>query len=35
MRVRRVTLLSLAALVVVAIGAIGFGVANIAQLDVL
>jgi len=33
--VRRTTLLSLAALVVVAIGAIGFGVANIAPLDVL
>ena len=32
---RRTTLLSLSALVVVAIGAIGFGVANIAPLDVL
>jgi ABC-type Fe3+-siderophore transport system permease subunit len=35
MGVRRVTLLSLTALVVVAIGAIGFGVANIAPLDVV
>ena len=35
MGVRRVTLLSLTALVVVAIGAVGFGVANIAPLDVL
>ena len=35
MGVRRITLLALAALVAVAIGAIGFGVANIAPLDVL
>jgi hypothetical protein len=35
MRVRRVTLLSLAALALVAVGAVGFGVANIAPLDVL
>ena len=35
MGVRRITLLSLVALVAVAIGAIGFGVANIAPLDVL
>ena len=35
MGVRRITLLSLVALALVAIGAIGFGVANIAPLDVL
>ena len=35
MGVRRITLLALAALALVAVGAIGFGVANIAPLDVL